>query len=86
MKVPLIVASGQALIPYLLIGFPSILIGIVCLSVRNSTGTAEDKDRRSRRRLAILGGAFFALALLSPTLNPLLRPLLMKLLGPNSPY
>jgi anaerobic C4-dicarboxylate transporter len=82
MKIPLIVASGQGIIPLVFVGFPSVLIGVVCLAFAGFlTDRKKEEDRKFRRRLAIVGAAFLALALISPMLDPVVLTIMRQIFG-----
>ena len=71
MKIPLIIASGQGMIPFLFLGVPAALIGIVCLGVALFLGMKKkEEDRKAVRNLSAIGVLLIVFLFVSPRLDP----------------
>lgn len=71
MNLPLIIASGQGLIPFLLLGVPAAIIGIVCLGVALYLGLKKkEEDKKTVWKLSVIGILLIAFFFISPSLDP----------------
>jgi hypothetical protein len=71
MQLPLIIASGQGVIPFLFLGVPAAAIGVICLGVAVVlTLKKNDAAKKTVRKLSVIGALLIAFLFVSPTLDP----------------
>ena len=71
MKLPLIIASGQGVIPFVFLGLPAAAIGVVCLCVAMGLALKKkEENRKTVRKLSVIGVLLIAFLFVSPTLDP----------------
>jgi hypothetical protein len=70
-KTPVFLASGQGVVPLMILGIPAAIVGVVCVVVAVWRGLTRADTKKGDTRLIFVGLALIAFLFVSPRLDPL---------------